>query len=176
MHTLCRPQIPSDFNHCTKCQVFEHFALSHVMPNANVFPYRMQMKMGMGGRHSGGGPSPFGGAGPFTGGGSMGGFEFTFVGGGNPFMHMPPSMGAGGGPSIYGSSRCHYSHLTILQSCCPACDELDSYRAEKMTLCCQVIREQQSLWATSSLALAKAKLQGKLWLSRMLLLRSISIV
>lgn len=69
------------------------------------------MKMGMagGGRHGGGGASPFGGpAGPFSaGGGSIGGFEFTFVGGGNPFMHM-----GGGGPSMYGSSRCHYSCST----------------------------------------------------------------
>ena len=76
----------------------------------------MQMKMGMagGGRRGGGGPSPFGGAGPFAGGGSMGGFEFTFVGGGNPFMHMP--TGRGRGPSMHGSSRCQYSHLIICQS------------------------------------------------------------
>ena len=66
----------------------------------------MKMNMAGGGRRGGGRPSPSGGAGPFAGGGSMGGFEFTFVGGGNPFMHMPP-MGGGGGPSMYGSSRCH---------------------------------------------------------------------
>lgn len=68
----------------------------------------MRMGMASGGRR--GGPTPFGSGGPFTaGGGSMGGFEFTFVGGGNPFAHMGGGGHmAGGGPSVYGSSR--YDH------------------------------------------------------------------
>lgn len=101
------------------CVSEHHYSIRKLVPHLGLqsrvkavfLTCRMQMKMGMagGGRHGGGGASPFGGpAGPFSaGGGSMGGFEFTFVGGGNPFMHM-----GGGGPSMYGSSRCHSSCST----------------------------------------------------------------
>ena len=67
---------------------------------------RMQMRMDMagGGRRGGGGGMPFG---PFgAGGGSTGGFEFAFVGGGNPFAHSGSR-----GPSVYGSSRYSLSNL-----------------------------------------------------------------
>lgn len=58
----------------------------------------MRMDMAGGGRRGGGGGMPFG---PFSaGGGSIGGFEFTFVGGGNHFGHSGSR-----GPSMYGSSR-----------------------------------------------------------------------
>ena len=68
----------------------------------------MQMRMDMagGGRRGGGGGSgPFGEP-SFSGSGPLGGFEFTFLGSGNPFAHMGTGarMG-GGGPSMYGSSR-----------------------------------------------------------------------